>query len=352
MQKLEGLRYKDVEVFDEPCWLVVPDHIGLKWTEENKRFRSAIVRKSDGKVISQGFRKFTNFHEQPDFEPWNPEWQFKALKKVDGALLIVSFFKNKWLVRTRETVDARIHQTGNEIDTFMETHRKFFDNASNVLGEKCTVLFEHTSPRNRIVLNESISPKLWLLNIVDNETGLYWHHLEVDKFAEQFELERPTYFEFKNIEECIQDVKNWKGSEGVVIISPDNNTLKKIKAEEYLKLHRLKSELTIDTLLNLFIVSKDIQSIKKRLEEMFDFEIIKTAFDDLDKIQECYQQYLNELEDVSKFMNSLDKDLTRRELASMIQTQYRDWRVSACFNQLDGHMHNNKLLEILKRKMK
>jgi hypothetical protein len=66
----EEFTFKDCVIAGDDCWLITPNHIGVKWTDENARFRSCIVRKSDNFVVSQGFGKFTNFSEQPDFQPW------------------------------------------------------------------------------------------------------------------------------------------------------------------------------------------------------------------------------------------------------------------------------------------
>jgi hypothetical protein len=81
----EEFQYKDCVIAGDDCWLITPNHIGCKWTDENARFRSCIVRKSDNFVVSQGFGKFTNFSEQPDFQPWDKSWKFEARHKLDGC---------------------------------------------------------------------------------------------------------------------------------------------------------------------------------------------------------------------------------------------------------------------------
>ena len=112
----EEFNFKDCIIADDECWLITPKNMGVKWTDENARFRSCIVRKSDNFVISQGFKKFTNYGEQSAFEPWDDSWKIEARHKLDGSLLIVSRYKGEWILRTRGTIDARQLPNGHEID--------------------------------------------------------------------------------------------------------------------------------------------------------------------------------------------------------------------------------------------
>jgi hypothetical protein len=81
----EEFNYKDCVIAGDECWLITPKDMSVKWNDENARFRSCVVRKSDNFVVSQGFRKFTNFGEQPAFEPWKDCWKFEARHKLDGC---------------------------------------------------------------------------------------------------------------------------------------------------------------------------------------------------------------------------------------------------------------------------
>ena len=119
----EEFNFKDCVIAGDECWLITPKDMSVKWNDENTRFRSCVVRKSDNFVISQGFRKFTNFGEQPAFEPWKDCWKFEARHKLDGSLLIVSRYKGQWIIRTRGTVDARQLPNGHEIDLLIEKYK-------------------------------------------------------------------------------------------------------------------------------------------------------------------------------------------------------------------------------------
>lgn len=115
----EQFNFKEVEISGDACWLITPKDMATKWDNENFRFRSCLVRQEDNLVISQGFGKFTNYGERPDFQPWDDTQKFEARHKLDGSLLIVSKYKGELIIRTRGTVDARQLANGHEIDFLM-----------------------------------------------------------------------------------------------------------------------------------------------------------------------------------------------------------------------------------------
>ena len=55
--------FKDCVIAGDDCVLVTPKDMGVEWNDDNKIFRSSIWRKSDGKLISAGFKKFVNYFE-------------------------------------------------------------------------------------------------------------------------------------------------------------------------------------------------------------------------------------------------------------------------------------------------
>lgn len=77
--------FKECTIAGDECYLIHPKDMATDWTDENSRFRSCIVRKSDNLVVSQGFRKFVNLGEKPAFETWNFGNKFEARRKLDGC---------------------------------------------------------------------------------------------------------------------------------------------------------------------------------------------------------------------------------------------------------------------------
>ncbi len=76
--------------------LVQPNHIGVKWRQDNKFLRSVVLNE-DGEVISIGFPKFTNFGENPEHFPTPVSLKgVVCVDKLDGSLLIVSKYKGNF----------------------------------------------------------------------------------------------------------------------------------------------------------------------------------------------------------------------------------------------------------------
>jgi hypothetical protein len=194
----DQFNYKEGVIAGDECVLITPKDLGVAWNNVNKHYRSSIVRKSDGHVVSRGFGKFCNVGEAPDFEPWNPEWEFDARKKIDGSLLIISKYKGELITRTRGTFAAQNLENGNEIEKLIEKYPRVFNNISLDM-ESVSILCEWTTPSRRIVIRESDEPKLILLGIVSHKDGKLTLQKNLDFLGELWQIDRPERFHYASI---------------------------------------------------------------------------------------------------------------------------------------------------------
>ena len=343
----EEFNFKECVIAGDECWLITPKDMATKWTDDNARFRSCIVRKSDNFVVSQGFLKFTNFGERPDFQPWDSSWKFEAIHKIDGSLLIVSKYKGELIVRTRGTVDARQLSNGHEIDFLIKKYPKAFDNCF-INSEKITLLMEWSTPTNIIVLREFHEPTLSLVGMVENSYGLYEPQYIVDATAKALYLNRPEKYEYNSVEECILDVAAWRGKEGVVLYSPDGQTLKKIKADEYCELHKLATGIKgINQVLDVFMASPKFtksEDFYKYIETTLDFEIAEKCKDYIKDVCNAYLIVKTKMIIVDGAMEYIKTLNTRKEQAQYIKERCYDWMVPYAFSRLDDKELDDKLL--------
>jgi hypothetical protein len=346
----EEFNFKDVTIAGDDCWLITPSNMATKWTDDNARFRSCIVRKSDNFVVSQGFSKFTNFGEKPDFQPWDNSWKIEARHKLDGSLLIVSRYKGEWILRTRGTVDARQLQNGYEIDLLVEKYKNFFnDPERQIIAEKYgkTYLFEWVTPSNVIVLRESDEPKLIFLGMIDNLTCLLATQDMIDSLYLGFD--RPQRYKYNSIEECILDVAAWKGKEGVVLYSPDGQTLKKIKADEYCELHKLATGIKgIKQVLDVFLASPKFVEEKEfynYISTTLDFEIAEKCKDFIGEVTEAYGKFIHSVNTIERAMGYISKLDSRKKQAMAIQEHWDGWMVPVSFSLLDNKPLDDKLVK-------
>lgn len=348
-------KFPDAEQFNlkvcliagDECVLVTPKDMGVVWTEQNKYFRSSIWRKRDMFPVSLGYRKFSNFGEQPDFEPWKENEYFTTVRKIDGSLLIVSKYKGKLIVRTRGTIDASILPNGFEIEILKKKYPLAFDNVW-LNEETHSLLFEWTTPTNRIVLKESEEPTLSLIGIVTHANYKYMTQNSLNSVAKDIEVGRPEIYrnfrESKDLEAIREFNRTDKTIEGFVIYSGDGQILKKLKTEHYLYLHRVYTG--IKTLNNLFDLWKDYnyperEVFEEKLADEYDVELVSA-------LQELMNQLFSRWKDLEaryleiKRFTSLDaiQSLSRKEQASTLIEKYKNWSGIA-FSCLD-----NKLISI------
>lgn len=345
MTKLEGFEYKDCVIAGDECVLIYPiKNFGVVWTEENKKFRSVIVRKSDGFVVSRGFNKFHNFFEKPEFEPWSDEWPIEARHKMDGSLLIVSKYKGELICRTRGTVDARNLPNGHEIDGLIKKYRldKIFGPFDS---SPSSLLFEWTTPTNVIVVQEHSEPTLTLLGLVFNESGEYASQKVLDVIGLRSGIPRPIKYSYSSVSEMLADVAAWRGKEGVVAYSPDGQTLKKGKSELYKKVHYLKSYISSwRALVGVYAeagLPRCPETFYKYIEATLDYEIAESCRDRIKKVVEAHEALEEEKSKVRKWLNSFGTEFSRKELAFEVNLKYRgkncrDWRKGFAFVYLDG----------------
>jgi hypothetical protein len=323
--------------------------MGVKWTNENARFRSCIVRKSDNFVISQGFKKFTNYGEQSAFEPWNDSWKIEARHKLDGSLLIVSRYKGEWILRTRGTIDARQLPNGDEIDLLIEKYKQFFKNSSaidSVSALQQSWLFEWTTPSNIVVLRESDEYKLTLIGIIAE--GQYYSQEYLDICGSEYKFDRPQKYEYNSLQECIADVSAWKGKEGVVLYSADGQILKKIKATEYCELHKLATGIkTVNHVLDVFMQSPkftNYEDFYKYIETLLDYEIAEKCKPFIQEITDAYATFVKCTNRMRERMAFIHEYANRKEQAEVILQEFREWKTVVAFLLLDKREIDDKVL--------
>lgn len=350
----EHFDFKECTILGDACWLITPKRMGVEWTAENARFRSVLIRQSDNHVISQGFRKFTNFHETPAFEPWDVSWPIEARMKIDGSLLIVSRYKGQPIIRTRGSFDYSGMTNADEIPALMEQYPKAFNNTW-LANESHSFLYEWTSPNNVIVLREHDKPRLTLIGIVEHRDAYYVEQTMLDAVAEKLGLLRPIPLDFKDIIEVRSTVLPWKGKEGIVAYSPDGQTLKKFKATEYLDLHRLAAGLStiggiLETYLNGPEYFTSVESFYEYVEKVADFEIASRNIPLIEQVINAYNQVLVKKNTARLVVDDLSRhSFTVAEKAQQITKAIDGYARAFAFNFMHNRPDDDGLI---KRAMK
>ena len=345
---------------NETLWLIQPVHIGAKWNQTNKHFRSSLWNE-DGELVSAGFAKFTNWGENPEhFPPPENLSDCVFTEKLDGSLLIVSKYKGKFILRTRGTVDASKLDNGYEIELFKTDILPKLLDVHLVYGVtdtwKYSFLFEWTSPENRIVVRYGDSPTWSLVGIVYHGDYSLIDQLTLDNLAWQHGLNRPTVYKFTTIAEFLDLVAKWEGKEGVVCYSKNGQMLHKVKSDWYLALHRMKEEFgNIEKIVDFYMVENcpSYTEFLNKIALLVDWETANEIQGDVSRICDAWKEVNLIVAHMKLFVEPL-KTLVRKEAAQQIISSYGTTnRASFCFTILDGkELSQDQLKKILWQSLK
>ncbi len=214
-------------------------------------------------IIARPFAKFFNLGEYENQEI--PNLKFDVFEKMDGSLGILYFHNNQAFMASRGSFNSDQSIKANEL-----LKSKYSDCLVN-LDQSKTYLFEIIYPENRIVLDYGEEESLVLLAIIDTQTG------------NEFPLEDLGFPVVKKYD-GIDDIQKLKAleltdKEGFVIQYSNIYRLK-IKFSEYLRLHRIITQVSS---INIWEYLKTEQSLDEVLEKVPDefFDWVKNTQNNL-----------------------------------------------------------------------
>lgn len=264
-------------MFGESMFLVTPKQIGCAWNNNNLIFRSSLWN-GDGLPVSLSWKKFANWGEKPDiFKVPNSLNECNLINKEDGSTLIFSLWKHNIIARTRGTVDAKTQPNGHEIDYFLLKYPQIKDILyANSAGSTSNIslVFEWTSPLNRIVLSYGDEPDIILTGMIYHANYSYEKQDDLDKFAKRHGFKRPARYSFDSMKEMLEKLPTMTGIEGICVYHGKDQLISKLKTEEYLKIHRFKENATFENTVDLFfeLGMPDYQKFQETLLQKFDYE--------------------------------------------------------------------------------
>jgi len=340
----------------EIVYLIQPQHIGTKWTQDNKHMRSVVVN-YEGEVISAGFPKFTNWGENPDHFPVpNSLRNCTVMEKLDGSLLSVSKYKGQYILRTRGTVDASVLANGFELEVFKSTILNKLEDNNDTWGY--SVLFEWLSPVNKIVLSYGDEPMWKLIGFIDHTDYSLATQDMLDLMAKKYDFLRPETYTFTDVNDLLRNVDKWKGKEGVCVYSKNDQYIHKVKSSDYLIKHRFKSEATLENTLDLYFSygKPSYQEFESKLTETFDYECFEMVRGYASQICDASKEVNKIVDGFKSFIDNQLKDLsTRKEQAQKVISLYSESnRSSMIFSLLDGKtltsdQHKKLFWQVLKK---
>lgn len=334
----------------ETLYLVIPNHIGAKFTKDTMIFRSSVWN-SAGQLVSASFPKFFNFGEHPELTPLPTSLNDAVLmEKLDGSTLIVSKYKGKFIIRTRGTIDASLMElNGHEVEQLMVKYPKIKEYMNGHPGDTCdfSLIFEWVSPLNQIVIRYE-DADIKLIGMISHHDYSLWSQSNLDLVAIELNVGRPQTFQFNTIEEMLVSIEALKGQEGIVVYFNNGQSLLKCKGSWYLALHRMKSELAnIDGVVELFMSlggKMTYNEFYQHIVDTFDYELAEQVRGFVSKVCDANKEAQLIIQGMKDFIDYKVVYLkTRKEQALLIMSAYGNTtRSGMLFKILDGNTLDSK----------
>ncbi|MBP4138316.1 T4 RnlA family RNA ligase [Flavobacterium geliluteum] len=233
------------------------------WNDVTLSCRGLILDEKEN-MIARPFPKFFNLGEMEN--QVLPKVAFEVYDKMDGSLGILYWIEDVPFIASRGSFASDQSDRANKM-----LHEKY-RNSWSLLDKNKTYLFEIIYPENRIVLDYGAAEELVLLAIIDV------------KSCEEFPLEDigfPLVERYDGINDILSlKQMNSNNKEGF-IIKYSNNFRVKIKFEEYLRLHRIITQVSNLNIWEYLQTNQPMEEILERVSDEF-FDWVKQTKSDLE----------------------------------------------------------------------
>jgi len=274
------------------------------------------------KIICRSFDRFYNYGENDSF-PDNFQ-DYKCFEKRDGSLINVYNYNSNWVAATRKMIYAEgINLQGyNFSDLFFSCFNK---SSLNFVDPNFTLIFELTSPNNRIVTNYK-KTDYRLLTVRNRFTGKELNYDQLVKFSKEYNFPLANEYYFKNYDDVVNSYNTLNElEEGYVFINYDTMHRFKMKNPSYLAAAHIRCNGSISpkNIINLIFLNDYEEYLLMFPEDIIHFEKYIEAYNKMIiDVMELYNKY--------KFIEN------RKEFALTIKNE-------KCKNLLFG-LRNNKVL--------
>lgn len=210
-----------------------------------------LVTDDKGNVVARPFRKFFNIEEGKH----TPTEQFQVFEKMDGSLGILFFYGDKWVFASRGSF------TSDQALKFKEIFTKKYKTSH--LYTPNTYLFEIIYPENRIVVDYGNIEDVVMLGEINTESG---EELDLDHYTNSIFNIVKEYNGIKDYSTLKSLVDN--NAEGFVVRFSNGDRMK-IKGEEYIRLHKIMTNLSTTAIWEVLSNGGSVDELLKDVPDEF-----------------------------------------------------------------------------------
>jgi len=293
-----------------------------------------LVTNSQGKIVARPFKKFFNYEEHKPEEI--PNEYFDVYEKLDGSLGILFNYNSEWVMATRGSFISEQSIKGRQL---LEKYN--YDR----LHTDYTYLFEIIYPENRIVCVYDFED-LVLLGMVHTESGneVNIHNtnnedIRLNNMINNVGFKVVTLYKTwgEGFDILKEEISNDK--EGYVIRFK-NGFRMKIKGDEYVRLHRILTNISNRDIWEYLKDGKPMDEILDKVPDEF-YDWVKETKENL-IVQ--YNTIENEYKWIFKIINRSPGIEERRVFAEYAK-RYK--HPNLLFNMLDGRDYSEQIWKLL-----
>jgi RNA ligase len=286
-----------------------------------------LVTDDKGNIIARPFAKFFNMEEKRH----TPTDSFEVYEKMDGSLGIVFYYDNEWHIATRGSFASDQAVKGKDLLNRYDLE---------LLSPFCTYLFEIIYPENRIVVNYENDERMVLLGCIDCSLDGIEVNVHIPYYMNNFDVVKKYNFDdYSTLKGMISN-----NAEGFIVRFSNGDRMK-IKGEEYLRLHRIMTNISTTAIWEVLSTGGSMDEILKDVpDEFFDKvdEVVKDLCIRFENIKRDYMLYFM---DITNRIVSTDRKAFAEEAK-------RYNHPSLLFGILDGKDISEGVWRIVKPKFK
>ena len=341
----DGLLYKQVHpTLPLTIWNYSESvQYGNLWDEVTLQTRG-LVTDSEGNIVARPFKKFFNVDENKH----TSTEEFDVYEKMDGSLGILFNYKGEWVLATRGSFTSDQSVKGTELLQKYDYNR---------LNSDYTYLFEIIYPENRIVCTYDFED-LVLLGMIHTSTGdevnIHSGNNEDIRFKNLLNnlglnivKKYDGISDYSYLKQSIADNK-----EGFVVRFSNGDRMK-IKGEEYLRLHKIMTNLSTTGIWECLKNGDDVLELLKDVPDEF-YKKVKSYVRDLRYDHYSISEYCGKMYDGFRYgkYGDVDPEPSKKEYAEFVMENVKPKLRSVMFQMWDKKSYNETIWKLIRPEFK
>ena len=304
------------------------------WDEITLQTRG-LVTDNKGNVIAQPFKKFFNIEEKK----FTPTENFEVYEKMDGSLGILFFYEGQWVIATRGSFTSDQAVKAQEI-----LKSKYLVES---IPKGYTTLFEIIYPENRIVVDYGNEESLVVLGMTSRMSGKEMDYNSLLSIHNESGM--PVVKRYDGIEDYSLLKKMVSNTHEGFVVKFSNGERIKVKGEEYLRLHKIMTNLSTTAVWEVLSNGGDMENLLKDVPDEF-YKKIKEYEKTLRYGFYQVSEYCGKFHDYFKYgkYNDKENEPTKKEFAEHVMKNCHPPYRPVVFTMWDGKPYKHFIWKIIK----